>query len=385
MDNERKNPANLKPSADRLLREASYAVALTDPETARSECRVESDAELHHDDERAGETIYTNALVDSLTIRDSLIAPIVRALAGRRSQSVKRNYAARSTEASRERLKLIAEVQESGRHYVTFRTMPEASDGANLVMSPLVAHWTRSNQTMLLNPYQIQACGVIEVVRAAGRHIGNQSGDWLADQFMRLIIDLSGEGNWEDGARQIDGEFLKMAERSEEVPEEWLPLTGRKQLLAVTVLAAWLRMSRLGVLLVSRDRLTRWGEFFDGTMYGVNIKWLGEVWDQKAKRQTDCEIAEPWRAHPEPPCLAESDGSPVPVVGLAGELLKSAITTVQAVGMVPDDFVIEEETDLDPRYERSNRTLVHLKRVYREIAGSPIGSVISVSAPDHWD
>lgn len=386
MDTERFNPANLKPSAARLLHEVTYAATLTDPETARQECRFGSDTEIHVDDEKAGETLAVNAAVDSMTVKDSIIAPLVRALAGRRSGRVKENYQQRSQRAGRKRLQLISDLQEAGRVYLSWRSSDRTFPSVETrPLSPLEVHWSRGPRTLALTPYQVQACGVIEVVRASGRVIGCCSGDYLADQFMRLIIDLSGYGTWKDGARLIGGDFLKEAERETEVPKDWVPLDGKDQLLAVTVLAAWIRMSRLGVLLASADRMGAWRTFFDGTLYGAEIDWLGEVWDEKAKRKTDYELAEPWRAHPEAPWLEDSSGSPVPVVGLAGELLKSAITTVQIVGMVPDDFVIEDETDPDPCYEESNKILIQLKRVYREIAESPIGSVISVDAPELWN
>lgn len=385
MNTERNNPADLKPEAVRLLAQVAFAVALTDPETARKESHVESDVELHIDDEVAGETIYTNALVDGVTMKDSLVAPLVRLLAGRRSKSVKANYQRRSQKAARDRLEHAEALEGTEKVYLTLRSTRTFPATRGRFLSPLEIHWSSGPRSLALSPYQLQACGVIEIVRASGALVGPGDGDWLADQFMRMVIDLSGEGSWEDGAKAIYGGFLSMIEKTNEIDKEWTGLDGRGQLLAVTVLASWIRMSRLGVLLASKDRMGGWRSFFDGTLYGVKTSWLGEIWDVKAKKETPYELAEPWRAKTEPPWIAKSSGSPVPVIGIAGEILKMAIVKIQAFGMAPDDFVIEAETEQSPDYEESSRILVQLKRAYREIAESPIGSVICVSAPEVWN
>lgn len=375
------NPADLSQIAVELLHEAAFAATLTDPETARRECVVESDVQLSLDDEKAGETMFINAAVQGITAKDSLVAPIVKMLARRRSKRVRSNHWRRSKVASRKRLQYISSLQGSDQVFLSWR-----SKQRTFPMMPVIdMHYAPGPRTVSLNPYQIQACGVIELVRASGRVLGACDGDWLADQFMRMILDLSGKGDWKDGAENIAGRFALTAERGEGYDENWSRLEGRDEMLAVTVLAGWLRMSRLGVLLASRDRMLMWEQFYDDTIYGADDDLLGEVWNVKARTRTEYELASPWIAAPELPWVAKSDGSPVPVVGVAGEVFRRAIIAVQSLSLVPDDFELEAETKQEPCYEKSNRIVTQLKKTYREIAGSPIGSVVRVVAPDEWN
>lgn len=384
LDERGQNPAELKEVANRLLRQVAYAVALTNPETARSMSASPGDREIHEDDEDAGEIMFTNAAVEGVTCRDSMIAPIVKALSRRRNQKVKENYELRSQKAGRKRLQHIGDYQALGKAHLTWRTAERTFPSRRGVpLSPLSIHVGAGARAVSLTPYQIQASGVIEIVRASGRVIGNCDGDWLADQFMRLLIDMTGRehfgASWEDAVYGLNGGFLDLAERGDEIDPDWQPLDGRSQMLAVTALAAWIRMSRLGVYLGNQKAAESWPGFFDGVIYGADPSRTGEIWSQKKLSLPKYGLAEPWRNTGEPPWVTDSSGSPVAAVGIAGEILRKAIIAVQPIGFVPDDFSVDEEGGADPVYEESNEILVQLKRHYREVAGKAIGSVISVS------
>lgn len=381
------NPADLCDLANNLLNEAGFGSTLMDPETARKLAPIASDVALKEADIKAGETMFLNAAVENISLRDSLIAPLVKLVSRRRSRKVRHEHEARSRQATRERGEALREIRDSGKVPLTWhsrdRTFPSYR---GVPLTPLEMLWESGPRAVSLNPYQVQASGVIEVVRAAGWVLGCRDGDWLADQYMRMIIDLSGResdgADWERGAACLAGGIFRAADKTHIEPPEWTPLDGRRQLLAVTVLASWMRMSRLGVSMGRKNRLQSWLHFYDGVSYGVRPQWLGEIWVDRDRTYPEHELSEPWRTSKEYPWFLRSEGAPLPAVGVAGELLKMAITKVQALGTVPDDFDLDGDEEIAPSYVMSERVLIHLKRMYQEIAGSPVGSIISIPHPD---
>ncbi|MDD2326105.1 MAG: hypothetical protein PHW63_08935 [Alphaproteobacteria bacterium] len=375
------DPNTAKDFAADLLSQISYATALTNPATSRALASLPSDVDLVVEDERAGEAMYANAAVRTVPVSVSLAAPIVKAIAKRRDQGVKENYERVSQIAGRKRLQHVSRIIASGGTYLTWDafevTWPREG---RLDCFPLDIHLSEAATVVALNPYQIQACGYAELIRACGDVIGNGNGEWLVDQYLRMILTLSGvKGRGGDrlrGEELLSGEFLRLAQSREPVPEVWEPLPGRSRMLAITVLAAWLRMARLGVDLLNFDRLEAWDKYFDGTLYSANQREIGEIWSQRDPRGT-YERSDFWYGTSKAPWHVESSGSPVVVVGIAGEILKFAIAAVQPIGYVPDNFDIHEGAR-ERSFDFSDRILVQLRNHYREISGCSVGSVISV-------
>lgn len=375
------NPAELKPVATELLSDVAYAMTLATPATARAISTLPSDSEISVDDEAAGEIMYANSAVQAISFKTSVIAPLVKFFAKRRDSRVKSDYEYRSQLAGRKRLQHIAHLQNAGRNYLTWRTTEvEWPSRAGSPISPLELHLTDGANSVSLTSYEIKASGYIELVRACGKVVGSCNGDWLADQYMRMILTLSGldshHADRERAADLLNGGFIKLARETEQC--DYTPLSGRDQHLAMTILASWIRMSRLGVDLSNFSRLEAWRLFFDGTIYGSNHRLIGEIWTSRSKRARTYTTSEQWDGLGKPPWLVESSGSPVVVIGIAAELLRIAITQVQSIGFVPDD-ADPKKCALDERhYEMSDKILTQLKRHYRDISGSSVGSVTSV-------
>jgi hypothetical protein len=256
------DPADLRVAACSLLSDVSYSTTIINPTTSRALATLPSDVSLNVDDEEAGEIMYTNAAVQTVTVKTSIIAPVVKKVAASRDRRVKADYERRSQEAGRARFNHIAETrniltwQESDVDWPEFGGRP---------FSPMEIHLSRSDHRVDLVPYQIQASGIIELVRACGKVLGCCDGDWLANEFMRTILALAGEckrgADRQFGAEMVAGGLLRRAQNTEIQPDKAEMLSGPDQLLAVTVLAAWLRMARLGVPLFTHENLEEWQKF----------------------------------------------------------------------------------------------------------------------------
>lgn len=384
LDEPGRDPREVRQVAEGLLNQVAYAATLTNTATARGLATLQSDVDLHIDDMAAGEAMHAHAAVQSLPAKLSILSPIIKAVSKRRNGAVRNSYERRGQEASRRRLQYVQRLHAEGHYYMTWRTTevswPRRSK-ADLV--PLDLHIGAGDPVLALNPYQIQACGVIEVVRAAGAVLGSCNGDWLADQYMRMILALAGiggrGGDREWGREMVAGGFAEMAATPQDNLEEWDGLPGRSQLLAITVLAAWLRMGRLGVDMFRIEHLEEWQTFFDGTLYGSE-DYAGEIWKISPAGVAPYERSEFWLGSTRHPWEVEAGGSPVVPIGIAGETLRLAIAEVEEIGLVPDDFDPEDDCDRD--FDRSSKILLQLRRHYREIAGVPVGAAVSAILTD---
>lgn len=369
---------DLKADAKDLLARVAFAMSLIAPSTARALTAAQSDVDISVDDEAAGEVMFANEAVKSVSSEVSLIAPLVRLLAGRREERLMADYNKRSQKAGRKRLQHIGNQQAKGLQHLTWRTReipwPDVDGRA---LSPLEIHFSESHHDVSLTSYELKASGYIELVRACGEVLTGCGGDCLANEYMRMILTLSGiesrGGDWERGAYLLDDGFL-MSLESDPCPCE--PLSGHDQHLAMTVLASWIRMSRLGVNLFGREGMDRWRDFFDGTLYGSDDSMVGEIWSGKAPRRALYRTSEAWGDSDSLPWVKSSLGSPIVPVGIAAELLRRSIAKVQAIGFIPDPGK-SGVVDPERRYEISDRILVQLKRHYRDLSTSPVASVTS--------
>lgn len=299
------------------------------------------------------------------------MAPILRRIAKARLRELVLSVGPESREASCSRMETYRSWNVTPLDWDTPDTWEE---------SPLeIALSSASDPVVLLTPDQFRACGLIELVRASGRVLGSCDGDALADDFMRLVIDTC------DGDERVipalDGGFIAHAQDLDRKARE--SLDGPSQLLAVTVLAAWLRMSHLGARLSSLDRLGLWGEFFDGQRYGGRPELVGEGW--KLADEENIEVSDrmhfrgphkneiPWREVP--------GGIPLVLAGLAAELLRLATNRCGILDQVSEAFHLPEPGESwDPRKaeERSqvdpqdNRILLQLRERHSSLVGQPV-------------
>lgn len=385
LDEPARDLAEVRGLAEELLSQVAYAATLTNAATARGLATLQSDVDLHIDDAAAGEAMHANAAVQRIPTHLSIMSPVIKYVAKKRDGAVRASYERRSHEASRKRLQYIQNIQYEGRYYLTWRTTEVAWPRRNKAdLVPLDLHLDNSKYALALNPYEIQACGVVEVVRAAGMVVGGCDGDWLADQYMRMILALAGiggrGGDREWGRDMLNGGFAKLASERPDSPKDWDGLPGRSQLLAITVLAAWLRMGKLGVDLFSFERLEDWQSYFDGTLYSSE-DYTGEIWRDGARGNVPYERSDYWLGTTKHPWETDPGGSPVVPIGLAGEIFRMAIAEVQGIGLVPDDFDPSNE-ECDRAFDRSSRVLLQLGRHHREFVGDPVGSAISAVLRD---
>ena len=379
LDEKGQNPADVESLAINLLSDVTYALALTNNSTAQSLATLPTDVALMEDDLKAGEIMHTNAVVSSIGLGSSIITPLVKKIASRKEKGIRQGYERRSQLAARKRLQHIVSLQETKSCYLTYRITHPPLEG-----NPIDVHLNSRKSDnegchLALTPYQIQAAGVVELVRACGRLLGPCDGDALADRFMRLILILGGEGDHENlvwAETMVAGGFYDLAEQTE-LPA--VPLSPLKRFKAETILAAWIRMSRLGLDLFRVDRLEQWHEYFDGTLYGACEVTLGEIWRETEENKSTMQRSDMWMTNDRPPWMIDHHGSPVLVVGIAGELLKMAIKKVQVSALAPDGFSLDnldlkEET---VQFDESEKTMLKLKDHHRAISGSTLGSIIA--------
>lgn len=366
------DPPAVREVAKELLGEVSFATALFEPATAVSLSRVPTDAELWKFDEEVSRALFAQHAAARVSISRSILAPILRKVARTRVRELMLSVVPESRDATRNRAEIAA----------SWNLQPlDWSSEDTWELSPLeiALSSTQEPGVVLLTPDQYRACGIIEVVRAAGRVLGSCDGDSLADDFMRLIIAASDED--ESVVSAVAGGFVDHAR--EETRAVGKKLDGPSQLLAVTILASWIRMSRLGVRLSSLDRLALWGEFFDGQVYGARTDLIGEAWDLSDEEQRatadrmdlkgDKGYKIPWMEAP--------GGVPLVFVGIAAELLRLAINRCGILDQVSEGFSVSDPMDTG-QWEipsapghvntQADRILVQLRDRHNYLVGQPI-------------
>lgn len=365
------SPQDVRDVARQLLGEASFATALFEPSTAVSLSRVSADSELWRFDEQVSRALFAHSSASRVTVKRSLMAPILRRIAKARLRELVLSVGPESRDASCARMKAYRTWEVNPLDWETSDTWKE---------SPLeIALSSASDPVVLLTPDQFRACGLIELVRAAGRVLGSCDGDALADDFMRLVIDTC------DGEKSsipaLNGGFIEHAQDVNRKARE--SLDGPSQLLAVTVLAAWLRMSHLGARLSSLDRLSLWGEFFDGQRYGARPDLVGEGWalsdEDSAAVMTRMHFRGPYKDFI--PWREVPGGIPLVFAGLAAELLRLATNRCGILDQVSEAFDLPEpgeSWDLRKAKERNqvdpqdNRILLQLRERHSSLVGQPV-------------
>lgn len=367
-------PQDVRLVARNLLGEVSFATALIEPSTAVSLCRNKADADLWRFDDSVGRSMFAQSAAARITIRRSLLAPLFRCVAKSRVRELQVTVSPESRDATISRQALAAKFPGL-LDWDTDQTWEESP--LEIALSPRLDH------SVMLTPDQFRACGIIELVRASGKVLGSCDGDALATDFMNLILDTS-EGR-SGVIDELDGGFLKHAIDPDR--EEPPALDGPLQLLAVTVLAAWLRMSRLGVRMSSLDRLVVWGDFFDGKHYGVVPDLVGEVWKTTREEREDSiarmDISGPLKSTT--PWFETLGGSPLVFAGLPAELVRMATNRCGILDEVSDGFSIPEagEGFLDALPEHSDgegnpsadRILLQLRDRHSYLVSGPLGCV----------
>lgn len=402
--------------AARLLAEASFAAALYAPTTAVSLSRSLTDRVLWRDDERTMHQLHAQTEVNRASAKDSILAPIMRrAIAHSASQTI-RKVKARSESATISRRDIFFNASADGvdHRWVDYNTpadeWPKDADGVD--KSPIqLAIEPSQGWVELLCPYQYQACGVIELVRAAGTVIGLCDGNNLAQEFMKMILAFGGETTAEtvDGEEPLSanisllagGFVMKAANGWNEVSS---PLTGPQQHLAVTILAAWLRMSMLGVRLTAINRLKDWENWFDGVHYGEREEWIGQVWSmnetESAEALSRTELQGKW-ANPSKngqlPWQEKEGGSPNVFVGIAAALMNVASSKTGLYRDVSDGFFqIPQEDEWkmpEDRFELpeevknegivNDKIAIQLEKLHGEFVNATSGSVRSIRLLEH--
>ena len=402
--------------AVRLLAEASFAAALYAPTTAVSLSRSLADRALWRDDEKIMRALHAQSEVNRATTKDSILVPmlrsIVRSSSKRTIKSAKECSAAAT--ASRRDIFFNANSDHSTHRWVDYNTpvdeWPKDENGVD--KSPIQMALEPSQGWMeLLCPYQYQASGVIEMVRAAGTVIGICDGDNLAQEFMKMILAFGGETVAEtvDGEEPLSadisllaGGFIMKAANGWDKPSS--PLTGPQQHLAIAILAAWLRMSTLGVRLTALNRLQDWENWFDGIHYSGREEWIGEVWSMNdadsAEALNRVELQGKW-ANPsrngQLPWQEREGGSPNVFVGIASALLDIASTKTGVYRDVSDGFfqVFQEDEwkmpehrfDLPKSVENDNivndKIAIQLEKIRGELVNATNGAVKSIRLLEH--
>lgn len=379
LDEKGQNPADVESLAIDLLSDVTYAMALMNNSTAQSLATLPTDVSLMDDDLKAGEIMHTNAVVSRIGLGSSLIAPFVKKIASHKEKGIRRGYERRSQLAARKRLQHIVSLQGTKNYYQTYRITYPPLEGKPIDLHLNGQKPDEEGCHLALTPYQIQAAGVVELVRACGRLLGPCDGDALADRFMRLVLILGGEGDQENlvwAESMVAGGFYDLAEQTELTA---VPLSPLKRFKAETILAAWIRMARLGLDLFSIERLKQWHEYFDGTLYGACDTTLGEIWRETEEDKFTMQRSDMWTTNESPPWMIDHRGSPVLVIGIAGELLKMAIKKVQVSALAPDGFSLDNlDLKEEPvQFDESEKTMLKLKDHHRSISGSTVGSIIA--------
>lgn len=402
--------------AAHLLAEVSFAAALYAPTTAVSLSRSLADRVLWRDDERTMQTLYAQSEVNRAGAKDSILAPIARYAAKTSAQRTMRRTKTSSEVATLARKSVFFQMsqEDSSHRWVDYNTStdewPKNADGTDKAPIQLALEPSHG-WAEILSPYQFQACGIIEMVRSAGSIIGLCDGDNLAQEFMKTILAFGGETEAQtvsgsealrDDFSLLAGGFIMKAANGWDRPSE--PLTGPQQHLAVTILAAWLRMSMLGVRLTAVNRLRDWENWFDGVHYGHREEWIGEVWRMDeataAEALNRIELQGKW-ANPSKngqlPWQEKEGGSPNVFVGIASGLVDLATKNTGVYRDVSDGFfqiyqedewkIPEDRFELPARGDKdaiaNDKIAIQLEKLRGEFVNNTSGAVKSMRVIEH--
>ena len=402
--------------AARLLAEASFAAALYAPTTAVSLSRSLDDRAVWRDDERTMQQLHAQSEISRAGAKDSILVPIMRRAVRSASQRTIKTVKERSEAATASRREIFfnASADDATHRWIDYNTpvdeWPKDANGVD--KSPIQLALEPSQEWVeLLCPYQYQASGVIEMIRAAGTVIGLCDGDNLAQEFMKMILAFGGE----TVAKTVDGEeplradisllaggFVLKSANGWDKPSS--PLTGPQQHLAMTILAAWLRMSMLGVRLTAINRLKDWDRWFDGIHYGGRKEWIGQVWSMdevaSAEALNRIELQGKW-ANPsrngQLPWQEKEGGSPNVFVGIASALIEIASVKTGLYRDVSDGFfqVMQEDEwkmpehrfDFPMKIEKediaNDKIAIQLEKLRGEFVNGTSGAVRSIRLLEH--
>ena len=400
---------NQKTKASNLLSDVSFAAAFANPTSAAALCKSKSDVALWQKDGELVKPIHASAAISRLTWMDGPIALILKGAAWLQMREIERQLPLVEERASRIRrnLKLslsspvgcYAKSETQWLDVLTPRTAwPLREDGRPATPIDL-SNYESLRESVMLTPYQLQAAGLIEFVRASGNSlkIHGQSGDYLADIFSSIIIAFSGVQvpkrsgvveqvqspvswletdfhNLVSGASISDEAQESLIDMQENLWTDGKYLSGGYQHLAVTILSAWLRMARLGVRLSSRERLEDWQVFFDGINYGSCPKLLGEAWRMSEKEAHDTLMRydrnERWlsenRAY-----WADGPGGVANVfVGMIADCLHAAIAALSSPSATTETSEMGSLGD-----KNFPKIKIQLDSHYEELASSVAGSI----------
>lgn len=388
---------------EKLIAEVAFSEILVSEDSVKTISPSFSDVKLMEYEQKLVEALASDQAVARLRWTQAPFAPLLRLGTKKLADDLLRPYKQEVHQASvhrkgaQARYRLDCDRGGVLSQKVESLTWPFNSSGKPV--SALEAVGTTSFYPRFIPPMtpdQFRAIGLIELVRASGkfRRPGGKTGDELADIFCALVIGFSGSPLTKAGYRlalpdswlQIDFsnmcrglEVTDEAKESLEVMKDLLyengSLKGGYVYLAVTILAAWLRMSRLGVRLSSRERLSQWSKFFDGVNYGDNTRLIGEAWRMSTKDAEETakrfNLSPPWREMDlgSPPWLTPKGGVPLIFYGLAMDSLLSAVQGFSSP--LPDS----DSNEIQEVRENSFDILeVQLLQHYRAMAGTVEGS-----------
>lgn len=400
---------NQKTKASNLLSDVSFAAAFANPTSAAVLCKSKSDVALWQKDGELVEPIHASAAISRLTWMDGPIALILKGAAWLQMREIEKHLPLVEQRASRIRRdlrrSLIAPAgfdEESDTQWfdrLTPRTAwPLREDGRPATPIDL-SNAPSLRESVMLTPYQLQAAGLIEYIRASGNSlkVHGQSGDHLADIFSSIIIAFSGVQvpkksdtverilspvswletdfhNLVSGASISDEAQESLIDMQENLWTDGKYLSGGYQHLAVTILAAWLRMARLGVRLSSRERLEEWPVFFDGIHYGSHPKLLGEAWRMSEKEECETLMRydrnERWLPEERAYWADGPGGVPNVFVGMIADCLHTAITALSSPSATTETSEMGSLGD-----ENFPKIKIQLDSHYEELASSVAGSI----------
>lgn len=426
------DPSRMRDELTEVLREASFAVSIGSRESIRNLTRLESDVEIWERDAEVGDSLYTYSSLSRVGLGKSLLAPLAKFLSRRELRELNASIKPATRHATHKRETFAASLGNTPgrgeRMWLDHRTDSSDWPRENGVhLTPLeIALSTSAEYAVNLSAYEWEAVAIIEIVRAAGRVLGDRDPDALANQFQIMILGYGGIQaqtvgetgyplnlvNLTKDDHLVRGAFVRAAiegtmldldpfsnlDRLEHSSSRgWWPLSGPDQMLAVTILSAWIRMSRLGVRLSSREILEAWPLFFDGLRYGYVSELIGQGWllDPEENRTASRRYTffNSWDTTVDPPWILERGGTPVIFVGIAAKLLSEAIRKVSVLDAIPDDFVLpaDDSPEEVAQFKKVNcsqrgpdRSLLELRRIRDRLADSPMGCAYEVRLLDKY-
>ena len=400
---------NQKTKASNLLSDVSFAAAFANPTSAAVLCKSKSDVALWQKDGELVEPIHASAAISRLTWMDGPIALILKGAAWLQMREIEKQLPLVEQRASRIRRDLRRSLvapagsDEEGETQWFDRLTPRTAwplreDGRPATPIDL-SNAPSLRESVMLTPYQLQAAGLIEYVRASGNSlkVRGQSGDYLADIFSSIIIAFSGVQvpkksdtverilspvswletdfhNLVSGASISDEAQESLIDMQENLWTDGKYLSGGYQHLAVTILSAWLRMARFGVRLSSRERLEEWPVFFDGIHYGSHLNLLGEAWRMSEKESYETLMRydrnERWLPEERAYWSDGPGGVPNVFVGMIADCLHTAITALSAPSATTETSEMESLGD-----KNFSKIKIQLDSHYAELASSVAGSI----------